>query len=89
MEPIIRTPYEQPEEMMEKEELKSILIEVLESLTEKERRVIQLYYYDELNLKEISLVLEVSESRVSQLHTKALQKMKMKIGNQAGYIFGI
>ena len=49
-------------------------------LTEKERRVIELYYYEELTLKEISKVLEVSESRVSQLHTKALNKMRKKMG---------
>ena len=49
-------------------------------LTEKERRVIELYYYEELTLKEISEVLEVSESRVSQLHTKALNKMRKKMG---------
>ena len=49
-------------------------------LTEKERRVVELYYYEDLTLKEISLVLEVSESRVSQLHTKALLKMRKKMG---------
>ena len=61
-------------------ELKQKLIEALELLTEKERRVIELYYYEDLTLKEISLVLEVSESRVSQLHTKALLKMRKKMG---------
>ena len=49
--------------------------------TEKERKVIELYYYEDLTLKEISLVLEVSESRVSQLHTKALLKMRKKMGS--------
>jgi RNA polymerase sigma factor for flagellar operon FliA len=39
-----------------------------------------MYYYDEMTLKEISLVLEVSESRVSQLHTKALVKLKKNLG---------
>ena len=52
----------------------------IRELTEKERRVVELYYYEDLTLKEISLVLEVSESRVSQLHTKALLKMRKKIG---------
>ena len=65
---------------MEEQELKQKLIESLELLTEKERRVIELYYYEDLTLKEISLVLEVSESRVSQLHTKALLKMRKKMG---------
>ena len=53
-------------------------------LTEKEKKVILLYYYEDLTLKEISNVLEVSESRISQLHTRALQKMKTKMGNYMG-----
>ena len=55
-------------------------------MTEKEKKVILLYYYEELTLKEISNVLEVSESRVSQLHTRALQKMKTKMGNYMGFL---
>lgn len=75
-----------PEEAIEQEELKRMLIEALEMLTEKEKRVIQLYYFEELTLKEISQVLEVTESRISQLHTKALQKMKTKLGKYMGII---
>ncbi len=71
----------QPEEKVQENELKEVLKDTLKLLTEKERRVIELYYYEELTLKEISKVLEVSESRVSQLHTKALLKMKKKMGN--------
>lgn len=52
----------------------------MEKLTEKEKRVILLYYYEDLTLKEISRILEVSESRVSQLHTKALSKMQKMMG---------
>jgi RNA polymerase sigma factor FliA len=73
--------FAQPDKLVERSELKEILLESLESLTEKEKKVIILYYYEELTLKEISLTLEVSESRVSQLHTKALQKMRNKMGN--------
>lgn len=73
--------FEQPEKVIEKQELKKILEEVLETLTENEKKVIVLYYYEDLTLKEISKVLEVSESRVSQLHTKALQKMKKRLGS--------
>lgn len=75
--------FEQPEDVVEKEELKQMLVDAIQILTEKERMVVVLYYYEELSLKEISMVLEVSESRVSQLHTKALNKMKQKL---AGYI---
>ncbi len=72
--------FEQPERVVEKQELKDMLASALEFLTENERKVIVLYYYEELTLKEISHILEVSESRVSQLHTKALQKMKSRLG---------
>jgi len=71
---------EKPEEAIEKEELKKMLAEALNALTEKEQKVVLLYYYEDLTLKEISNILEVSESRVSQLHTKALNKMKLKLG---------
>lgn len=76
----------QPEKSVQEEELKKVLAETLELLTEKERKVILLYYYEELTLKEISNILEVSESRVSQLHTKALLKMRKKMGNYMGIL---
>jgi RNA polymerase sigma factor for flagellar operon FliA len=72
--------YAQPEKVVEQAALKQILLEALELLTEKEKKVILLYYYEELTLKEISAILEVTESRVSQLHTKALQKLRVKLG---------
>jgi RNA polymerase sigma factor for flagellar operon FliA len=74
----------QPEDSIEQEELKKVLDDTMELLTEKERKVILLYYYEELTLKEISKILAVSESRVSQLHTKALLKMRKKMGNYMG-----
>ena len=73
--------FEQPEKAVEKEELKKILVKALETLTEKETSVITLYYYEDLTLKEISQILSVSESRVSQLHSRALQKMKGTLGD--------
>lgn len=78
--------FDSPEEVVERDELKRILAEALELLTEKERKVIVLYYYEELTLKEISSILEVSESRISQLHTRALQKMKAKLGSYIGIL---
>ena len=78
--------FDAPEKGMEQAELKEMLMDALELLTEKERKVILLYYYEELTLKEISNVLEVSESRVSQLHTKGLQKMKTKLGKYVGVL---
>lgn len=78
--------FESPEGKVEKQELKQMLEQALELLTEKEKKVILLYYYEDLTLKEISHVLEVSESRISQLHTRALQKMKKKMGNYMGIL---
>ncbi len=66
--------FDQPEQVVDRQETKRILAEAIDKLTEKEQKVIALYYFEELTLKEISNVLEVSESRVSQLHTKALKR---------------
>ncbi|MCR4891720.1 MAG: FliA/WhiG family RNA polymerase sigma factor [Lachnospiraceae bacterium] len=77
-----------PEEVMEREELKKMLAKSLEILTDKERKVIVLYYYEELTLKEISVILGVSESRISQLHVRALQKMRGKLGRYLGIVTG-
>ena len=81
--------YQQPEQVMERQELKRLLAEAINSLTEKEQKVIALYYYEELTLKEISNILDVSESRVSQLHTKSLRKMKEKLGARNMGVLGI
>ena len=70
-----------PEAAAMQEEMKRLLTEALTGLTEKEQQVITLYYYEELTLKEISQVLDVSESRVSQLHTKALRKIRERLGD--------
>lgn len=78
--------FDSPEEVIEKDEIKRKLMESLEILTEKEKKVILFYYYEELTLKEISSILEVSESRISQLHTRALQKMKTKMGKYMGIL---
>lgn len=74
--------FDGPETVIDKQEMKQQLMSVLETLTENERKVIVFYYYEELTLKEISVILEVSESRISQLHTRALQKMRKKIGTR-------
>ena len=78
--------YEVPEDVAQEAELKVKLEESLEVLTEKEKKVVLLYYYEELTLKEISHILEGSESRVSQLHTKALMKMKNQLGEYMGIL---
>ncbi len=75
-----------PEENIDKKELTEKLSEALQALTEKERQIITFYYYEEMTLKEIASVLEVSESRVSQLHTRALGKMKEKMGPYMNFL---
>lgn len=57
-------------------ELKETLAKAIDRLPEKERTVVSLYYYEELTLKEISLILKLSEARISQLHTKAIFRMR-------------
>jgi RNA polymerase sigma factor for flagellar operon FliA len=66
----------QPEHFIENEELREVLRQQIDNLLENERMVIVLYYYEELSIKEIAKVLGVSESRVSQLHTRALLKLR-------------
>lgn len=65
-----------PEHRLEEEELRRSLSEAVDRLPERERLVIALYYYEGLTLKEIGQVLGVSESRVSQLHTKSLLRLR-------------
>jgi RNA polymerase sigma factor for flagellar operon FliA len=61
-------------------ELTKILIDAIENLPEKERLVLSLYYYEEFTMKEIGSLLGVNESRVSQLHTKAMLRLRGKLG---------
>jgi len=68
-----------PEEKLENKELKEKLAELIESLPEKERLVVTLYYYEEMTLKELASVLGVSESRASQIHSKVILKLRNKL----------
>jgi RNA polymerase sigma factor for flagellar operon FliA len=64
---------------LEREEMRNLLVDSIGLLTEQERLVIALYYYEELTLKEIGQVMELSESRVSQIHTKAVLSLRGKL----------
>jgi len=79
MELIEDTTSESPDQRIEKEELKRVLAEAIAGLSERERLVITLYYYEELTLKEIGKILGVSDSRVSQLHTKAVLRLRARL----------
>jgi RNA polymerase sigma factor for flagellar operon FliA len=74
-----------PNELIEKAEMTRLLADILEELSEKERLVVALYYYEELTQKEIAEVLSVSEGRVSQLHSQALLKLRVKLINSDLY----
>ena len=88
VEPVETKDYLQPDRVVEKEELKKIILEVLQTLTDKEKNVVVLYYYEDMTLKEIANVMEVSESRVSQLHSKALVKLKQRLGGNMQMFLG-
>jgi RNA polymerase sigma factor for flagellar operon FliA len=66
---------------LEQHELTQAIAGILEQLSEKERLVISLYYYEELTQKEIAEILAISEGRISQLHSQALIKLKTKVKN--------
>ena len=68
-----------PEEALFSSEFKEVLTKTIEQLPEKEKLVVAMYYFEHLKLREIAEVLQVSESRVCQLHTSAIAKMKKKI----------
>lgn len=71
-----------PTIILEFEEKKELLTEVINKLPEREKLVIALYYYEGLTLKEIGKVLGVSESRISQLHTKAILRLRGRLSRQ-------
>jgi RNA polymerase sigma factor for flagellar operon FliA len=70
-------------EAADRKECASLLESAIANLPEQERRVLTLYYYDELMLKEIGKIMGISESRVSQIHTKALLKLRGRLQNFA------
>jgi RNA polymerase sigma factor for flagellar operon FliA len=68
-----------PEDEVMRQSMTDVLAEEIDKLKEKEKLVISLYYYEELTMKEIAQVLDLTESRVCQLHSSAVQKMKKKL----------
>jgi RNA polymerase sigma factor for flagellar operon FliA len=75
---------EKTSELVEKEQLLEIIKGVLEGFKQREQTIIQLYYFEELNLKEISEILGISESRISQIHKKLLSKIRKQLGSYDG-----
>lgn len=68
-----------PEKVFERKELKEILGDIIDNLPINQKTVISLYYYEELTYKEIGKIMELSESRISQIHSKAILNIKNKL----------
>lgn len=73
-------------ELLELAEVKELLANSISRLPEKERTVVYLYYYEGLTLKEIGLVLSLSESRISQLHTKAILRLRGSLSKKKNLV---
>jgi RNA polymerase sigma factor for flagellar operon FliA len=82
-EPLVKyvpdAPQMDPFFIFHKSEIRGLLATAIDALPKKERLVVSLYYFDELTMKEIGKVLGVNESRVSQLHTKAMLRLRTKL----------
>ncbi|PYS39323.1 MAG: FliA/WhiG family RNA polymerase sigma factor [Acidobacteria bacterium] len=68
-----------PHYQFERQELRTVLAQAIQGLGRKEKVVVSLYYYEELTMKEIGLVLGINESRVSQIHSKAMTELRGKL----------
>jgi len=68
-----------PFDVLKRQELKQVLAKEIATLSKKEQMVISLYYYDELTLKEIGKVLDLTESRISQIHSKVISKLRIRL----------
>jgi len=71
-----------PEQLMDQSELRDRIADAIAALPEREKLVVALYYYENLTLREIGEVLGVTESRVSQLHTKAVLRLRGKLAGE-------
>lgn len=80
----VAAPDSDPSEVIGREHLCKLLATAIDLLPERERLVLSLYYNEELHLKEIGAVLGVSESRVSQLHSQALARLRARFASQPG-----
>jgi RNA polymerase sigma factor for flagellar operon FliA len=67
---------ENPSDSLDLTEIRDVIAEAIEKLPRKERTVVSLYYYEELTMKEIGDVMDYTESRISQLHTKAVLRLR-------------
>lgn len=73
--------FNNPQSHLDVKFLKDVITSAIEDLPERQRLVLSLYYYEDLNLKEIGRVLRVTESRVSQLHAQAIVRLRAKLNH--------
>lgn len=66
-------------ERVEKEDLIEKIAQILNEFEERDQLIVQLYYYEELSLKEISEILQITESRISQIHKRLMEKIRKKL----------
>ena len=74
-----------PSKTFEIEEMKDMIADAINKLPERERIVVSLYYFEGLTMREIGEVLSVTESRVCQMHTKAILRLRAKLGTSLGF----
>jgi RNA polymerase sigma factor for flagellar operon FliA len=79
MDALLTRQDQDPLEALNLQDLKKALVGAITELPEKERLVLSLYYYDELTMKEVGKVLSLTESRISQLHTQAVLRLRGKL----------
>ncbi len=68
-----------PDKSLEKRQMKESLVRAMNNLSERDRRIMELYYYSELTYKEIAEIIGVTESRISQIHTKSIVKLRAEL----------
>ncbi len=79
---VIPSEYELPDDEYNENEKKDLLVNSIKELSDRDRIIITLYYYEHMNYKEIAKVLDITVSRVSQLHSKIMKELRKKIEKQ-------
>jgi RNA polymerase sigma factor for flagellar operon FliA len=70
---------EKPDAILEKKDLKEKLLDIMKTLNDRERTILSLYYYEELNYKDIAQVLNITVPRVSQIHSRIINSLKLQL----------
>ncbi len=73
---VIPADFETPEQLTLEDEKKQLLVEAIKKLSERDRLIISLYYFENLNYKEIAEIIDITVSRVSQIHSKVIKELK-------------